>query len=56
MIAPLRRLHRIVFVLAALLLPLLLMLALRARRPMPLNEPLPAALVVPETPAPEAVP
>lgn len=44
MIAPLRRGHRAVFALLAVLLPLLLFLALRARRPTPPAASLPAEL------------
>lgn len=35
MIAPLRRRHRLIFVLLAVLLPLLFVLALAARQPVP---------------------
>jgi len=53
-IASLRRRHRVLWVVAGLLLPLLLFLALRARRPELVNEPLPAELAVPERSAPES--
>ena len=52
MIAPLRRLHRVVFVILAVLLPLLLFLALEARRPAPI-ETLPAELEPAAAPAGE---
>ena len=44
MIAPLRRAHRVVFTLLAVLLPVLLALALAARRSEPIADPLPAEL------------
>lgn len=46
MIAPLRRGHRVAWFLLAILLPLLVILALAARREQPLAEPLPGELVV----------
>lgn len=46
MIAPLRRAHRAIFALLAVLVPLLLALALAARRGQPVVEPLPAELTV----------
>jgi hypothetical protein len=48
MIRPLRRAHRIVFLLLALLLPLLAVLALRGRGPEPVTERVPAGPIVPD--------
>ena len=45
-IAPLRRGHRVLFALLAVLLPLLLLLGLAARRESAASEPLPAELTV----------
>ena len=45
MIQPLRKIHRVIFIALALLLPLLFAAALAVRRPLPANPPFPQALL-----------